>query len=103
VGLCEGCAPDEESELAAQQAQATAEQIRAKTREQNYTQDINFAEKTAVIACTHCGAQMSSSTKFCPECGTPNALAQAAAKHCTECGAKLAPGAKFCPECGTKV
>lgn len=103
VGLCEDCAPDETEELAAQQARATSEQIYTKTREQDYTSGINFAQKSAISKCANCGAQLASGAKFCPECGTPNPAAVAVERHCTECGAKLAPGAKFCPDCGTKV
>ena len=103
VGLCEGCAPDDTEELAAQQALATSEQIYTKTREQNYTQAVNFAERANISACTHCGAQMASATKFCAECGQPNVSATAQAKHCTECGAKISIGAKFCPDCGNKA
>lgn len=47
--------------------------------------------------CGSCGAQISLSAKFCPECGFNNADIV-----CT-CGMKLAPGSKFCPECGKKV
>jgi uncharacterized OB-fold protein len=99
--LCEGCAPDEQEELAAQKAQATREQIEAKTREQNYTKDLEFG-KHAMVACTQCGARMAAGTKFCGECGTANAAAVAKPKFCTGCGAKVEAGVKFCPECGGK-
>ena len=104
AGLCEGCAPDEHEELAAQKAQATAEQIYTKAREQDYTADLNFKDKGGLALCTGCGAKVSATAKFCAECGTPNAAAAAAAeKHCTNCGVKLQPGAKFCPDCGTRA
>lgn len=101
VGLCEGCAPDEQEELAAQKAQATAEQIAAKTREQNYVADLDFS-KSGMVQCK-CGAKMTASTKFCPECGTPNAKGQPKAHFCTSCGAKMEANVKFCAECGTKA
>lgn len=100
AGLCEGCAPDEQEELAAQKAQATAEQIAAKAREQNYVADLDFS-KSGMAQC-QCGAKMSAATKFCPECGTPNAKGQPKAHFCTSCGAKMEAGVKFCAECGTK-
>lgn len=49
--------------------------------------------------CPKCGASVSATAKFCPECGSP--IPQV--KFCSECGAKLDPNAKFCPECGKKV
>ena len=102
AAMCEDCAPDEQEELAAQKAQATREQITQRTREQDYTQDLDFA-KGAMVACDQCGARMGAGVKFCAECGAPNAAAAARPKFCTSCGAKVEPGAKFCPECGTKA
>jgi hypothetical protein len=101
VGLCEGCAPDEQEELAAQKAQATAEQIAAKAREQNYVADLDFS-KSGLAQC-ECGAKMSTAAKFCPECGKPNASGQAKPHFCTSCGTKMEAAVKFCPECGTKA
>jgi uncharacterized OB-fold protein len=103
VGMCEDCAPDDQEELAAQQAQALSQQIYTRTRETDYTQGIDFKERQGIIKCSQCGAQMGSGKKFCEECGTPNPIGAAAQKHCAECGTKLAPGAKFCPDCGTKT
>jgi uncharacterized OB-fold protein len=102
AGMCESCAPDEQEELAAQKAQATAEQIVMRTRTQDYTQDLDFS-KGGMVACDKCGARMSAGTKFCAECGAPNASAAAKPKFCTACGGKIEPGAKFCPECGGKA
>ncbi|HJJ43745.1 MAG TPA: SPFH domain-containing protein [Methanocorpusculum sp.] len=51
--------------------------------------------------CSSCGAEVSSGTKFCQECGQK--MTPATSSACTNCGAALLPGAKFCPECGTKV
>lgn len=102
AGLCEGCAPDEQEELAAQKAQAAAEQIVQKTRQQDYTSDLDFS-KGGMVACEKCGARMSAGTKFCGECGAANAAAAAKPKFCTGCGAKIEAGAKFCPECGGKA
>ena len=102
AGLCEGCAPDEQEELAAQKAQAAAEQIVQKTRTQDYTSDLDFS-KDGMVACGKCGARKSASTKFCAECGTPSATAAAKPRFCTSCGTEIKPGAKFCPECGGKA
>lgn len=48
--------------------------------------------------CASCGATVSKTAKFCPECGTKLATK----KFCAECGAEISPTAKFCPECGNK-
>ncbi|MBQ7227309.1 MAG: SPFH domain-containing protein [Clostridia bacterium] len=73
--------------------------------------------------CSKCGAKMSASAKFCPDCGAPagatcpkcGARVKPSAKFCAECGASLGsascpncgkavkPGAKFCAECGSKL
>jgi uncharacterized OB-fold protein len=98
---CEDCAPDEQEELAAQKAQATREQIQQKTREQDYTSDLDFG-KQAMVACGQCGARLKATAKFCAECGTPTAAA-AKPKYCGGCGIQLEPGVKFCPECGEKA
>ena len=99
-GLCDGCAPKEQEELAAQKAQVTAEQIAAKAREQNYVEDLDFS-KSGLAVCA-CGTKMPSNAKFCPECGKPNVKAQAKPHFCMSCGTKMEAGVKFCPECGTK-
>jgi len=101
AGLCESCAPDEQEELAAQKAQAAAEQIQLKTREQDYVGDLDFS-KQGMVACS-CGARIAASAKFCGECGKPNPGAQAKPRFCSGCGAKVEPGQKFCPECGNKA
>ena len=47
--------------------------------------------------CIHCGATISATAKFCPECGKPTS------PTCPSCGAKLPAGSNFCPECGSKL
>ncbi len=47
--------------------------------------------------CIHCGAAISATAKFCPECGKPTS------PTCPSCGAKLPADSKFCPECGSKL
>ncbi len=101
AGLCEDCAPDEQEELRAQQAQATSEQIQTKTRAQDYTQHIDFLSRDAVLQCQSCQAKLAPGQKFCASCGTP-AAAQTQPRHCPNCGEALTPEQKFCPGCGTK-
>jgi hypothetical protein len=99
AGLCENCAPNEEEELAAQQALATAEQIQTKTREQNYTGHLDFKERKQINACPQCGEKNPPDGKFCSACGTSLPQRPTAA-FCGKCGQKLT-GEKFCPQCGT--
>ncbi|WP_210516650.1 zinc ribbon domain-containing protein [Hymenobacter terricola] len=102
AGLCEACAPDEQEELRAQQAQATSEQIRTKTREQDYTKNLDFLNRNpALLQCANCHTTLAAGQKFCPSCGTATA-AQTQERHCTGCGETLKPDQKFCPGCGTK-
>ncbi len=49
--------------------------------------------------CSSCGASISKTAKFCPECGAKQPLQ----KFCSECGAKVDGSSKFCPECGKKL
>jgi uncharacterized OB-fold protein len=102
AGLCEGCAPDEQEELRAQQAQAAREQIRTKTRAQDYTQDLDFLSRATLAQCPNCQAKLAADQKFCPACGTANPAARAQERHCTSCGATLKPEQKFCADCGAK-
>jgi uncharacterized OB-fold protein len=102
AGLCEACAPDEQEELRAQQAQATREQIHTKTRQQDYTQNLDFLGRAALLQCPNCHSKLTADQKFCASCGTPNPAAQVNERHCTGCGVTLKPEQKFCAECGTK-
>ncbi|MDO7876342.1 zinc ribbon domain-containing protein [Hymenobacter sp. ASUV-10] len=103
AGLCEDCAPDEQEELRAQQSLAAREQIRTKTREQDYTKDLDFLNRDPLVQCPNCQTKLAAGQKFCPNCGTANPTAQVAQERfCTGCGAALKPGQKFCAECGTK-
>ncbi|MDR0696571.1 MAG: SPFH domain-containing protein [Christensenellaceae bacterium] len=45
-----------------------------------------------------CGADVSATAKFCPECGKPLGNT-----NCPKCNTKLMPNAKFCPECGERI
>ncbi len=95
-GLCTGCAPKTEVEIAAAQSEAQVEQIREKVRAKDQTKDLDL-DREMVARCPKCKAETAGG-KFCPECGAGLAPKDA----CGGCGAKLAVGAKFCPECGQK-
>lgn len=49
----------------------------------------------ALIKCSECGNEISSSAKFCPQCG-----ASGEQHFCPECGIKLKGTEINCPECG---
>jgi uncharacterized OB-fold protein len=102
ASLCENCAPDEHEELSAQQRQAASEQIRTKTREQDYTKELDFLNTGSLVQCQSCQTKLAAGQKFCPSCGTPNTTAQTKEKFCADCGAVLKPGQRFCGECGSK-
>lgn len=48
--------------------------------------------------CLNCNSKIKCDAKFCPECGTPQILAN----FCKNCGNKYDGNEKFCSECGTK-
>lgn len=93
-GLCKGCAPVAEEELAAAQATVLKAQITEKLQAKDLTKDLNL-DQAAVAACPKCG-KAPGSGKFCQECGAPLAKTRA----CAKCKADIPVGAKFCPECG---
>lgn len=102
ASLCESCAPDEQEELSAQQRQAASEQIRTKTREQDYTKGLDFLNTGGLVQCQSCQAKLAPGQKFCSACGAPNATAQTKEKFCTGCGSTLKPDQRFCGGCGSK-
>ncbi len=69
----------------------------------------------AGATCPSCGAKVSASAKFCPDCGKPlgnvcprcGKPVKAGAKFCPDCGqpltASVPAGTKFCPDCGEKL
>jgi hypothetical protein len=80
------------------QAAAQVQQLNDKIQQQDLTHDINYRDQGTGL-CANCG-QEAGGGKFCNNCGTPQASAQAAKKFCGNCGAQ-STGAKFCGECGT--
>jgi hypothetical protein len=95
--LCETCAPDEQEELSAAQAQATGEQIHQKARATDLVGHIDMNQKATAL-CGRCGAKTKGG-KFCPECGSP----LVASIKCLRCGKDSEPSTLFCPECGNKL
>ena len=57
-----------------------------------------FAAPEPQKFCTNCKCKIKKDAKFCPECGTPQTLAQ----FCKNCGIKFEGLEKFCSECGTR-
>jgi hypothetical protein len=103
AGLCETCAPDEQEELSAQQARATSEQIYTKTREQDYTKQIDFYNRGGIVQCSGCHAKLSPGQKFCGSCGSSVAAATTApGKFCSTCGTNVKADQRFCNACGHK-
>ncbi|HEY3381525.1 MAG TPA: zinc ribbon domain-containing protein [Vicinamibacterales bacterium] len=95
--LCYECAPDVETEIAAAQAQSTAQQIREKVAQQDLTKDLDLTSDASAL-CPACGAR-TEGAKFCPECGK----ALRPKNECPRCGTKMEARARFCPECGQKA
>jgi hypothetical protein len=105
AGLCEGCAPDLDEEIAAGRAQAMADaarvQLQAKAQGTDYVADVDVSkagQAPTLLACPACGAR-NAGNRFCMECGTSLATRLV----CTGCGHELASRSKFCPECGGKI
>lgn len=98
-GLCVGCAPKLDQEIAGMQASAQINQLNQQIQQQDWTGGINIRDQGTGL-CSSCG-QETGGGKFCQHCGNALAAAPVATKHfCGNCGSELA-GAKFCGECGT--
>jgi class 3 adenylate cyclase/tetratricopeptide (TPR) repeat protein len=48
-------------------------------------------------ACPICGNEIPGDSRFCPQCGTPQAL------NCAACGHANVAGSRFCAQCGVKL
>ena len=93
--LCEDCAPNLQEEAASIQAKVAVEQAWEKARGTNQVEKLDM-KATQVASCPHCNARLTGG-KFCPECGKPvaakafctgcGAELSSTAKFCGECGA----------------
>lgn len=117
ANLCGECAPDFEEEMVANRAQVMTEvarqQMYEKAQQQAYAKNIDMSTGGEYAAggvderpgstpvCSKCSADLGNA-RFCPQCGTPAAAAQAK-QFCPQCGAAAARTAKFCPDCGGKL
>lgn len=129
---CTGCNPKLEQEALSirtqEQVSATAQQLRDKAADIDYTSGIDMhvgtqqqvnaggyspqasaqnaaygataAAASASRNCTSCGAALTGS-KFCPECGASARPPEP--KACGACGHTSSPTARFCEECGGKL
>lgn len=61
----------------------------------------SLADASDTSKCIECGAAISSTAKFCSECGANQAKATPAQIKCIFCNAEISNYAKFCEECGT--
>lgn len=97
ANMCKQCAPVAEEVETRVRAQFVETQVNNDTF---LEENVRMSERGKEVAakCAGCGAA-TMGKKFCPGCGTPVAVAAAAA-FCGECGARATPGAKFCAECG---
>ena len=112
AGLCEGCAPNFEEEMAAQHAHAKAEaarqQLYAKAQATDFVSNVDMSANAVVRApgsptvaadrCAGCAASLGEGIKFCPQCGAPRR-----APGCPGCGAAIQANTKFCGQCGAKT
>ena len=48
--------------------------------------------------CKECGEEVSSSIRFCPNCGVENPVMS----KCRKCGKEVSPSMQFCPHCGAE-
>lgn len=110
AGLCEGCAPNFEEEMAAAHAHAKADAARAQLQEKaakvDYVANVDMSAKAVVAApgtaaaspCGACGAALAAGARFCPQCG-----AARVSSGCPSCGAVVQKNTKFCAQCGARV
>ena len=98
-GLCTGCSPKLDQEVAGMQAQAQVDQLRANIQQTDWTAGVNHSHEVTA-RCPSCQAD-SGGGRFCQHCGTPLAAAPpAASMFCGQCGTKMAPNALYCGGCG---
>ena len=123
AGMCEGCAPKFEQEMAAAHAQAKVNaarvQLNEKASKSDYVANVDMGANAVLrapaqapvaqpvhapgghslggAACTGCGSVLAEGVKFCPQCGLPRK-----APGCPGCGALIQAGTKFCGQCGAR-
>lgn len=61
------------------------------------------ATSNGKIKCGKCGALVSTTNKFCTECGNTLAAEAPKQKKCLRCGANVDNESKFCSECGYEI
>lgn len=61
------------------------------------------AASNGKIKCGKCGALVSTTNKFCTECGNTLVTEVPKQKNCLRCGANVDNGSKFCTECGYEI
>ena len=73
-----------------------------------YSQDMTGGNQLgSQRRCAGCDTMVSSTVRFCPNCGndlnSSGPAAPAPSASCAKCGSALARGAKFCADCGAPV
>ncbi len=111
AGLCEGCAPNFEEEVAASHARAKADaarvQLRDKAEKADFASGIEVTANAVLAApgtaaagqCGVCRGTVAPGARFCANCGAP----QPSSSGCPACAAAIVPNTKFCPQCGGRV
>jgi len=74
----------------------SAPQMQQEKTEQNEEKEEAIMSQNNIV-CASCGQKLTTTSKFCPECG------YSLIKVCKKCGVQLSDTVKFCPECGTVV
>ena len=98
-GVCTGCAPKLDQEIAGMQARAQQDQLRDKIQQVDWTNGVAHTHQVTA-RCTSCQNETGGG-KYCQHCGTPLAAAAEADIFCTQCGTRLTPTAMFCTGCGS--
>jgi DNA-directed RNA polymerase subunit RPC12/RpoP len=98
IGQCLRCSPSVAEEISRAQAEAQRQQIWDKSREKDWTAELDLNTR-AKVSCTSCGSKVDGG-KFCSSCGSPLAVTT----NCGGCGSTSnKPGAVFCSDCGTRL
>jgi hypothetical protein len=99
-GLCTGCSPKLDQEIAGMQAQAQVDQLRTTIQQTDWTAGVEHQHEVTA-RCPSCQAD-SGGGRYCQHCGTGLAAAPPpATMFCAQCGTKMAPNALYCGGCGS--